>query len=101
MKSYNLTWNMGRLCPISLVTATSRCGLLSDGWPITDPRAWQGSPPTAPGPGGPPQRRRGRGQQRVLHPELKNLIEGLTLRKPPPTIALVHRQVVEVARRNG
>jgi putative transposase len=29
------------------------------------------------------------------------LIEGLALRKPPPTVALVHRQVREVARRNG
>jgi putative transposase len=46
-------------------------------------------------------RRRDRGQQRGLQPELKKLIEGLALRKPPPTIALVHRQVAEVARRNG
>lgn len=46
-------------------------------------------------------RRRDRGQQRGLQPELKELIEGLALRKPPPTIALVHRQVQEVARRNG
>jgi putative transposase len=46
-------------------------------------------------------RRRDRGQQRGLQPDLKELIEGLALRKPPPTIALVHRQVEEVARRNG
>jgi putative transposase len=45
-------------------------------------------------------RRRDRGQQRGLPSKLKELIEGLALRKPPPTIALVHRQVQEVARRN-
>jgi hypothetical protein len=40
---------MERLCPISLVTAASRCGLLNDGWPITDVRAWQGLPATGAG----------------------------------------------------
>ena len=45
--------------------------------------------------------RRDRGHHRGLRPELKELIEGLALRKPPPTVALVHRQVKEVARRNG
>jgi putative transposase len=48
--------------------------------------------------------RRGRsdqGQHRGLRPALKELIEGLALRKLPPTVALVHRQVSEVARRNG
>jgi putative transposase len=42
-----------------------------------------------------------RGQHRGLRPELKEFIEGLALRKPPPTVALVHRQVKEVALRNG
>jgi putative transposase len=42
-----------------------------------------------------------RGHHRGLRPELKAFIEGLALRKPPPTVALVHRQVKEVARRHG
>jgi putative transposase len=46
-------------------------------------------------------RRRDHGQQRGLQPELKYVIEGLALHRPAPTIALVHRQVQEVARRNG
>jgi len=33
--------------------------------------------------------------------ELRHLIEGLALRKPPQTIAAVHRQVVAVAQREG
>lgn len=45
--------------------------------------------------------RRDRGQSHGLHPELKPIIEGFALRKPPPTVALVHRQVSEVARQNG
>ena len=45
--------------------------------------------------------RRDRGQRHRLQPELQALIEGLALRKPPPTAALVHRQVSDVARRNG
>ena len=45
--------------------------------------------------------RRDRGQHRGLQAELKKLIEGLALRKPPPTVALVHRQVKEVALRKG
>jgi len=45
--------------------------------------------------------RRDRGQRRGLQFELKELIEGLALRKPPPTAALVHRQVSDVARRNS
>ena len=36
-----------------------------------------------------------------LQPELTQLIEGLALRKPPPTVALVHRQGRDVALRNG
>ena len=47
------------------------------------------------------RRRRDRGHGRGLPPELKQLIEGLALRKPPPTVALVHRQVSDVARRHG
>src|SRR5262249_61188328 len=46
-------------------------------------------------------RRRDRGQQRGFPPELKHVIEGLALRRPAPTIALVHRQVQEGAQRNG
>jgi len=42
-----------------------------------------------------------RGQPRGLRPELQPVIEGLALRKPPPTAALVHRQVRDVALRNG
>src|SRR5262245_42317545 len=42
-----------------------------------------------------------RGHHRGLRPELKECIEGLALRKPPPTVALIHRQVQGVARRNG
>ena len=45
--------------------------------------------------------RRDRGHRHGLQPELTPLIEGLALRKPPPTAALVHRQVRDVARRNG
>jgi putative transposase len=40
-------------------------------------------------------------QPHGLQPELKALIEGLALRKPPPSAALVHRQVRDVALRNG
>ncbi len=42
-----------------------------------------------------------RRQPHGLQPELKQMIEGLALRKPPPTVALVHRQVRDVALRNG
>src|SRR5262245_4589530 len=42
-----------------------------------------------------------RGHQRRLRPELKEMIEGLALRTPPPTVAFVHRQVGDVARRHG
>jgi putative transposase len=45
--------------------------------------------------------RRDRGQSHGLQPELRPIIEGFALRKPPPTVALVHRQVSEVARQNG
>jgi putative transposase len=41
-----------------------------------------------------------RGTQR-MPPELQLLIEGLALRRPPPTIATVHRQAAEVAREQG
>ena len=51
--------------------------------------------------GWPVGRRRDRGHRHSLPPELKALIEGLALRKPPPTAALVHRQVRHVAQRNG
>jgi putative transposase len=45
--------------------------------------------------------RRDRGHRRRLHPELTQVIEGLALRKPPPTVAFVHRQVRDVALRHG
>src|SRR5207244_8197671 len=47
------------------------------------------------------RRRSDRHQPHGLHSELKQLIEGLALRTPPPTVALVHRQVRDVALRNG
>jgi putative transposase len=47
------------------------------------------------------RRRSDRHQPRGWHPELQQLIEGLALRTPPPTVALVHRQVCDVALRNG
>ena len=47
------------------------------------------------------RRRSDRHQPHGLHPELKQLIEGLALRTPPPTAALVHRQVRDVALRHG
>ena len=47
------------------------------------------------------RQRSDRRQPHGLHPELTQIIEGLALRKPPPTAALVHRQVCDVARRNG
>ena len=48
--------------------------------------------------------RRGRSDQgsaRALLPECKEVIEGLALRKPPPSVALVHRQACEIARQQG
>jgi hypothetical protein len=36
-----------------------------------------------------------------MPPELQLLIEGLALRRPPSTIATVHRQAAEVAREQG
>jgi putative transposase len=45
--------------------------------------------------------RRDRGHPHGLPPELTQMIEGLALRHPPPTVALVHRQVREVAGRHG
>jgi putative transposase len=42
-----------------------------------------------------------RGQQRALRAELKPLIEGFALRRPPPTVAFVHSQVCAVALQHG
>lgn len=42
-----------------------------------------------------------RGSQRGLPAELKQLIEGLALRKPSPAVAFVHRQACDIARRQG
>ena len=47
------------------------------------------------------RRRSDRGQLHGLPPELTQMIEGLALRTPPPTVALVHRQVCEIALRHG
>ena len=47
------------------------------------------------------RQRSDRRQPHGLHSELKQVIEGFALRKPPPTAALVHRQVREVALRKG
>ena len=38
---------------------------------------------------------------RRMPPELQLLIEGLALRRPPPTIATVHRQAAQAARAQG
>jgi putative transposase len=42
-----------------------------------------------------------RGLARSLRPELKHAIEGLALRKPAPSAAFVHRQVVDIATQHG
>jgi putative transposase len=42
-----------------------------------------------------------RGHQRGLRPELTQVIEGFALRKPPPTVAFVHRQACAVALQHG
>jgi putative transposase len=42
-----------------------------------------------------------RGQRRRLAADLRQLIEGLALRKPAPTVASVHRQVCGVAEARG
>ena len=47
------------------------------------------------------RQRSDRRQPHGLQPELKQIIEGLALLKPPPMVALVHRQVRDVALRNG
>ena len=47
------------------------------------------------------RQRSDRRQPHGLPPDLKQMIEGFALRTPPPTVALVHRQVCDVALRNG
>jgi putative transposase len=47
------------------------------------------------------RQRSDRGHPHGLPPELTQMIEGLALRKPPPTVALVHRQGRDVALRHG
>jgi len=47
------------------------------------------------------RRRSDRGHPHGLPPELTQMIEGLALRTPPPTVALVHRQVCDLALRHG
>ena len=39
--------------------------------------------------------------QRHIRDELVTLIEGLALRRPPPTVAWIHRQALDVAEREG
>jgi putative transposase len=45
--------------------------------------------------------RRDHGQRRRVALDVQQLIEGLALRKPPPTVAAVHRQVCAAAQQNG
>jgi putative transposase len=45
--------------------------------------------------------RSARGQRRRMSLTLQQLIEGLALRKPPPTVASVHRQAGTVAEQHG
>ena len=45
--------------------------------------------------------RRDHGQRRTVSLDVQQLIEGLALRKPPPTVASVHRQVCTVAEQHG
>ena len=47
------------------------------------------------------QPRNDRGRHRRLRPEIKALIEGMTLRNPPPTAAFVHRQCSAIAAEKG
>jgi putative transposase len=47
------------------------------------------------------RQRSDRRQPHGLHHDLKQLIEGFALRTPPPTVALAHRQVCDVALRHG
>jgi putative transposase len=46
------------------------------------------------------KRRTDRGKHRRLPPELHQLIEGLALQRPPLTVAIIHRQVCEVAQQH-
>jgi putative transposase len=45
--------------------------------------------------------RRDHGQRRMVSPEVQQLIEGLALRKPPPAVAAVHRQVRAITEQHG
>src|SRR5207247_4050325 len=42
-----------------------------------------------------------KGVSRRLSPELQKLIEGLALRRPPPTAAHIHRQITPIAQARG
>src|SRR6266542_4368677 len=68
--------------PASTACPSGRCAA---GWRLTAREGWP---------------RSDRGPRR-MPPELQLLIEGLALRRPPPTIATVHRQAAEVARAQG
>jgi putative transposase len=45
--------------------------------------------------------RRDHGQRRTVSAEVQQLIEGLALRKPAPTVAAVHRQVRAITEQHG
>jgi putative transposase len=45
--------------------------------------------------------RRDHGQRRIVSIAVQQLIEGLALRRPPPTVASVHRQVCAAAEQHG
>jgi putative transposase len=47
------------------------------------------------------KRRIDRGKHHRLPSELHQLIEGLALQRPPLTVALIHRQICELARQHG
>jgi putative transposase len=47
------------------------------------------------------QPRADRGQRRRVTTELQQLIEGLALKRPPPTAALIHRQLSQLAPEHG
>lgn len=47
------------------------------------------------------QGRKDRGGRRRISTDLLHLVEGLALRKPPPSAAFVHRQVAKVAEQQG
>lgn len=47
------------------------------------------------------RRRSDRGQRRALPTDLVEAVEGLALRRPPPTVAFIHRRIADIARDRG